>query len=80
MDLLESGLVSSTMTKAMHQIITMKQVDFEIVGLSSLTNGRSCSIHAVDVLRLKETQVNANGELELGDSLCSRLCGGVDAL
>ena len=50
----------------------MNKVDFEIVGLSSFTNGRSCSFHAVcgvhvnpgDVLRLKETQVTVNGESE----------------
>ena len=50
----------------------MNQVDFEIVGLSSFTNGRSCSLHAVcgvhvnpgDVLRLKKTQVTVNGESE----------------
>ena len=48
----------------------MNKVDFEIIGLSSFTNGRSCSLHAVcgvhvnagDVLRLKETQVTVNGE------------------
>ena len=52
--------------------ITMNDADFEIVGLSSFTNGRSCSLHAVcglhvnpgDVLRLKATQVNINGESE----------------
>jgi len=50
----------------------MNKVDFEIVGLSSFTNGRSCSLHAVcgvhvnprDVLWLKEMQVTVNGESE----------------
>ena len=64
---------------------TMNEVDFEIVGLSSFTNGRRCSLHAVcglhvnpgDVLRLKEMQVNLNGELEPAIS-CVLVDRGVD--
>ena len=50
----------------------MNDADFEIVGLSSFTNGRSCSLHAICglhvnpgyVLWLKETHVTVNGESE----------------
>lgn len=63
----------------------MTEADLEIVGLSSFTNGRSCSIHEVcglhvcvgDVLRLKETQVSVNGVIEPA-ICCVRVDRGVD--
>lgn len=64
----------------------MDDVDFEIVGLSSYTNGRSCSVHSVcglvvcpgDVLRLKETQVSVEGIMEPAIA-CVRVDRGIDS-